>query len=167
MFSNIDITNRILQWSSIYVGITSLYVLCQEVHPATWYAPNDSSIIYDPDFEVMAVINTNWHNICLHYHIFTGNKMFYNKGWCTSLRIFLSPIPLGWLRSAISHRGISSKALMTSSSKNGNLAWWNKQTMLSIVLESQFSIAWIKIVKYSSSFQHLLPIVSYDSIISS
>lgn len=41
----------------------------------------------------------------------------------TSLRIFLSPTPLGWLRSAISHRGISSKVLMTSSSRNGNLAW--------------------------------------------
>lgn len=45
----------------------------------------------------------------------------------TSLRIFLSPVPLGWSRLATSHKGISSKVLITSSSKKGNLAFCKRK----------------------------------------
>lgn len=82
----------------------------------------------------------------------------------TSLRIFLSPLPLGLSSSAISHRGISNKVLMTSSSRKGNLACNIKWVCLNANYESSKVIDEMSSTSFPLSEMHLssLPIFLFQ-----
>jgi hypothetical protein len=62
----------------------------------------------------------------------------------TCLRTFLSPVPTGASRFAISHRGSSNRVFITSSSRNGNLA---------CIIKNYFSV----LVPWSFEFPLLVP----------
>lgn len=87
------------------------------------------------------------------------NRSSTKKITLTSLKIFLSPVPLGCSRSAISHKGISSKTFMTSSSKKGNLACQN-------IVESSHQVSHGG-TNNVYAYTHLFPMISYTPIISS